>query len=1026
MGLRRRFLLAPASFLLAVAFAATLAPAARAGFGARSFEAGTCRNDTCTYASVKGNSGEAYTQAAGHPPWGITTFELNSHSVAPVGSAVAQEPEGGALKRIRVDVPRGLAGDPEALPQCSRGTFDAGGCAAATQVGTTEMTAYAYVSAESLPTILEKLPLGLGELPIGKGTLPGTVGVDLPISGKVFNLTPEPGLPLLFGIEVAEDAPIVSPVRLFLEGHVAWSSDYHEYFEIVGVPPEVEVAGGIKSPLKVLKSKLNFNGRAGEGNFLTMPSICSSSVEARLELESWSGQTSVTHTHTPIGVSGCGAVPSAASVSVIPQTAAPDEPDGASVPVKVPQNVGPEQINTSDVQTASVTLPEGLTLNPSAARGLGTCAPAQIGIGTTSPVTCPAASRIGTVSIETDLPAHSLTGGVYLGDPSGGPIKGPPFTIYIDAESVYGVSLRLAGLVQPNPTTGRLNATFSENPELPFSELALTMKGGPQAPLANPITCANEPSEWDFTPYSQGAPAARGANPFAIVGCASPLPFAWSQSTASAPGRAGAFGNTSYTFNLARPHAQQYLAHLATTLPPGLVGAIPAVPRCHEPQAAHGDCPADSKIGSANVTVGVGPEPYAFSGPVFLTDAYGGDPFGLSIPIAAHAGPFEFGTIVTRAGVGVNPSSARVVVTSSLPTVVEGVPLRLRTLSVAVNHPNFLYAPTNCGKLASESLLTSTFGTNNLVSSPFSVRECNKLAFTPKLSVETNSHVTKADGAGLKVTITQPPHQANIASVVTALPLAVSTRQSTLNQACPEATYAANPHSCPPGSEVGNASAVTPTLPVTLSGPAYLVSHGGAAFPDLDVLLEGDGVRVILVGHTRIHDGITSTSFDTVPDVPISRFVLSLPTGPHSALTAYGVNLCAKALLMPTTITSQSGIQLKRNTHLAVAGCRKGKAKTHARRLLRILRTRTAAHAVIVKVKASAAGVIIASGRYLKTTERKVRSAMTVSITVPLSSRGRAALSRGRSLKIPLRLTLRPAKRGEHPSSVTAMVALRR
>jgi hypothetical protein len=862
------------------------------------------------------------------------------------------------------------------------------------------MTAYAYVSAESLPGLREKLPVGLGSLPIGKGIVPGTVGVDLPISGKVFNLTPAPGLPLLFGIEVAEDAPIVSPVRIFLEGHVAWWSDYHEYFEIKGVPAEAELAGGIKSPLEVLKSKLNFNGRAGEGNFLTMPSVCSSSVEARLELESWSGQTSVTYTHTPLGVSGCGAVPSAASVTVIPQTPAPDEPDGASVRVSVPQNVGPEQINTADVRTASVALPEGLTLNPSAARGLGTCAPAQIGIGTSNPVTCPAASRIGTVSMETDLPAHSLTGTVYLGDPSGGAIKGPPFTIYIDAESVYGVSVRLVGLVQADPATGRLNATFSEAPELPFSELTLTMKGGAQAPLANPVTCATLPVNWLFTPYSQGAPPATGSNPFAIHGCLSPLPFSWGQSTVRTPARAGAFGHATYTFNLLRGHAQQYLSRLSTTLPAGLVGDIPSVPLCREPQAARGTCPASSKLGSAHVTVGVGPEPYGFSGPVFLTGPYGGAPFGLSVAIPTQAGPFDFGTVVTRAGIDVNPSTARIVITSALPTVVEGVPLRLRSLSIAVDRPKFLYDPTNCGALATESLLTSTFGASDLTSSPFSVRDCDKLAFTPTLRVESNAHTTKEGGASLKITITQPPHQANIASVVTALPLQLSVRDSTLQLACVDAAFAADPHSCPPGAEVGTATATTPTLPGVLHGPVYLVSHGGAAFPDLDVVLEDLGVRVILVGHTRIHGGITTTTFSTIPDVPVSRFTLTLPTGPHSALAAVA-SLCAKPPVMPTAITSQSGIQLKHNTRVSVAGCaHKGAHRSHGRRLFRVLSYKLVGDALSVHIKAYTAGTITLSGRYLKTTSRRLRRAVALTLRVPLTARARTVLHDRRALRV--------------------------
>ena len=156
--------------------------------------------------------------------------------------------------------------------------------------------------------------------------------------------------------------------------------------------------------------------------------------------------------------------------------------------------------------------------------------------------------------------------------------------------------------------------------------------------------------------------------------------------------------------------------------------------------------------------------------------------------------------------------------------------------------------------------------------------------------------------------------------MVTQLPLQLPSRLTTIQKACAEATYAANPFACPVGSRVGTATVTTPVLPGSLSGPAYLVSHGGAAFPDLDLLLEGDGVRVILEGNTNIKGGVTTSSFTSIPDVPVSSFVLDLPTGPNSALAANG-SLCAHALIMPTTITAQSGAQVKQNTEISVAGC---------------------------------------------------------------------------------------------------------
>ena len=377
------------TLLLALASVALLAgafaPAARASFGVEehNFEAVTCVTSSCMYAGIEADHAEAYTQAAGHPPVGVTTFEFN-HKKALLG----EEPEGN-VKNIRVDLPPGLAANPEALSRCPISAFEKNECKAATQAGTNELTVY-------------------------------DDGANLTIPGTVYNLEQPPGLPLDFGIDVSVE-PLVN-VHIYLEGHVSWNTDYHEYFEIDNVPKEGVVAG-VKVPLAVLKSKLIFNGRAGEGDFLTLPSVCSNSTTSHLRVESYEGQVSETNTTTPVGVEGCDKVPFAPTATVTPAAgeSGSDQPDGATTEVNASQYAGPEEINTADIQDAHVTLPEGMTLNPSAARGLGVCTAGQIGIGTTNPVTCPASSNVGTVTIETDLPPHSLTGNVYLGSPGGGP-----------------------------------------------------------------------------------------------------------------------------------------------------------------------------------------------------------------------------------------------------------------------------------------------------------------------------------------------------------------------------------------------------------------------------------------------------------------------------------------------------------------------------------------------------------------------------------------------------------------------------
>jgi hypothetical protein len=976
---------------------ALIAPAAaQAAFGPESFEAATCVNNTCTYSSVEANHKEAFTQAAGHPPWGITTFVMK-HS----GSNV----EGASVKRIRVDVPPGLAANPEApTPKCDKAQFEANpkGCPASSVVGSTEMEAIAE-------------PLG--------------IPLSLPsLSGTVYNLNAPPGLPLDFGIAVEPSGELVSPIRLFLEGHVEWSSDYHEFFVINNVPNEATVNAllPVKAPLKVLKSKLNFNGRAGQGNFLTLPSVCSSTTTSFLELESYAGEITHTETHTPVGVEGCDKVSFSPSTTVEPEGGAgsqPDGPDGATTVVQVPQKVKATEINTSDIQDAHVTLPEGLTLNPSAAHGLEACSAAQIGIGTRNPVSCPAGSRVGSVAIETDLPPGTLKGSVFLGSPSGGPITDPPYTIYLDAESNVDVSVRLQGTVAPDPSTGRLTVSFEHNPQLPFSDLRLTLNGGDHAPLANPLTCGAASTDFNFTPYT-GRAAATGSTPFAPSGCPASPPFALAQSTATSAPNAGAY--TTYTFNLARGDGNQYLGKISTVLPAGLVGAIPSVTLCEGAQAQAGTCAAASQIGTATASVGAGGDPYAFTGPVFLTGPYAGAPYGLSIPIHAAAGPFDLGDVVTHATINVDPHSSRVVVaTTDLPSIFKGVPLRLRNINVAVNRKNFLFNPTNCGPLSTDSVLSSTLGTTQGLSSPFAVGNCSALPFKPNFSAATSASTNptqlKANGAALRVNLLQNAHEANIHSVVADLPKSLPSRLTTLQKACLAATYEANPFSCPPGSKVGSATVSTPVLPAPLKGPAYLVSHGGEAFPDLDLLLEGDGgVRVILESKTDIKGGITKSTFGSIPDVPVSSFVLELPEGANSALTAVGT-LCTQTLTMPTTITAQSGAVIKQNTPIAVGGCTgHGKGKTR----IKILSKKIKHNKLVLRVQTFAPGRVSVKNRNLRTTFRKFAKAGKFTIKVPLSRKGVKG-QRAHKLKFKARVGFLPKSKAESISVAFTQVGVR-
>jgi hypothetical protein len=322
---------------------------------------------------------------------------------------------------------------------------------------------------------------------------------------------------------------------------------------------------------------------------------------------------------------------------------------------------------------------------------------------------------------------------------------------------------------------------------------------------------------------------------------------------------------------------------------------------------------------------------------VFLTGAYKGAPFGLSVVVPAVAGPFNLGNVVVRAAIDVDPHTAQITVKADpLPTILDGVPLDVRTVNVAIDRPGFMFNPTSCEPLAVNGALSSTQGISVPVSSRFQAANCQALPFHPVFTVSTQASTSKKQGASLSVKYISGAGQANTHSVAVTLPKALPARLTTIQQACTETAFAANPASCPAGSDIGIATATTPILSSPATGPTYLVSHGGAAFPDVVIVFQDEGVTLDLLGSVNIKHGITSSTFATVPDAPISSFQLSLPEGPHSGLAANlpskaKGNMCGQNLTMPTTITGQNGAQIKQTTKIAVTGCGKAKPKKKAK-----------------------------------------------------------------------------------------------
>ena len=681
----------------------------------------------------------------------------------------------------------------------------------------------------------------------------------------------------------------------------------------------------------------------------------------------------------------CEGVPFSPSINLSPTTQAASTPTGLNVDVHVPQATlldGGSRAE-SDVRATTVTLPAGVELNPGSANGLEACPenaeggvkgigfeglgssndpfspstltpePLRFSPGTPKrlrtpgePPECPNGSKMGTVVVHSPLLKNPLTGSVYLASPAPLHEGGRnPFNslvaLYIIAEEPESeIVVKIAGEVKLDPNTGQISSTFENTPQVPFEDFEVNFDSGPRASVSTPPLCGSYAAGASFTPWS-GAPPYPSSSAFQVTsgpgggGCPSGQPFGPSLTAGTEVLQAGAF-DPPFSVTIGRPDGHQALKSVSVTLPPGLAAMISSITPCPEPQASLGTCGPESLIGHATAVSGFGPDPFtAPTGAVYFTGPYNGAPFGLSIVTHAVAGPFDLGEVVVRSSISINRSTAAVTINSALPTIVQGVgressgvPLQLKAVNVVVDRPGFQFNPTNCTPMKITGTLGGAGGAAAGVSAPFQVKNCSKLPFHPTFEASTEGRTSKSEGASLKVRVTSGPGQANIGKTSLTLPIALPSRLTTIQKACAEAAFEANPASCPEGSNIGTAIVHTPVLKKPLSGPAYLVSHGNAAFPDVEFVLQGEGITLVLDGKTDIKKGITYSRFETLPDAPVSVFETTLPRGPHSALTSNvpvsaKYSLCSTKLVMPTTITGQNGAVVQQNTNIKVTGCAK-------------------------------------------------------------------------------------------------------
>ena len=643
---------------------------------------------------------------------------------------------------------------------------------------------------------------------------------------------------------------------------------------------------------------------------------------------------------------------------------------------------------------------------------------------------CPQASKIGTVEVTTPLLGHSLPGSVYLAEQEHNPF-GSLFAIYLVVDDpATGVIVKLAGEVEPDEATGQVTSKFVENPQLPVEDIKVDLFGGQRAPLVTPASCGPATTNAQLTPWSTGK--AVSASSTFNFGENEPCPPAgFKPSLFAGATSAQAAASSTFVMGVSRGEHEQYFHRVSVTLAPGLLATLNGVPRCGETEANAGTCPAASQIGEASAAVGVGEPYWVTGGKIYLTGPYEGDPFGLSIAVPAVAGPFNLGTQVVRAGIQINPATAQPTVTTSptgayaIPAILKGVPLYIREIRASINRPGFMVNPTNCATLETTGTITATPAVNSTsetsapVSAPYQAANCATLPFKPQLTASAGGHGSKVGGTNLNIKVlTAGVGQADIAKLHIQFPKELSSRLTTLQKACTEKVFVANPASCGPDSVIGHAIVHTPLLSSPLTGPAYLVSHGGAAFPDVEFVLQGEGVEVVVDAKTDIKNGITYSYIESAPDAPFTSFETEFPSGPDSVFTPNVSNqekysLCAQALTMPIEMTGQNGATLKQNIKIAPTGCANA---------LRVISKKLgpAGKTLTLSVEVPAAGKLTASGKGLKRTSKTATARQIVSLSISLTKAGAAKIARHKSVKVKVNLAFAPSSGKKLTSSFSA------
>jgi len=894
--------------------------------------------------SIRDGAGNPLTAAGSHPSTLRTDVDFNIHSDPSVflGSNLPFED----AKDVAVDLPPGLLGSVRGLGRCTPEELTSGPSPLTPQ-----------------PSCPRSSQVGMAVVRVSDGEFAN------PFNQPVYNMVPSPNVAARFAFVILGQVVVLdTSVRSLPDGGyglVVRSVDAPQGLTIAGT--SVSLWGVPADPIHDAQRFCPGTGAPGcsadvePRALLRTPTSCSSEApEFDLRTDSWQHQgnfaTASYRTHEApgypypreegpagemhrvwgpeVGVDGCGEVPFEPSLKVEPTTQAADSPTGLSVDLGLPSDCWEsmatpqeveESICQSDLKAAEVTLPEGMSLNPSAAGGREACSPAQVGL--TSPiaggnpvfdeaaVSCPDASKVGTVEIATPALDDPLKGSLYLAQQGQNPF-GSLLAMYLVAEG-SGVRIKQAGKISLDPKSGRLTTSFDNAPQTPFSNIHLDLYGGPRAALRTPAACGTYTTNATLTPWSGNGAVQRQSSFQVTTGCGGGFDPKLQAGTENP--LAGTY--SPFNLQLTRSDGMQEFKSLQVSLPPGLVGALKGYSYCPDAtlaaisdalgsgraQEASPSCPGSSFVGTATVGAGAGANPfYTSAGRAYLAGPYKGAPVSLAVVAPAVAGPFDLGSVVVRNAIHVDPTSAQLTIDSDpLPTILHGIPLDLRDIRI---HYNQTLNPTSCEPFRVGSTVTSVQGATATPGVHFQAAGCDRLGFKPRLTLKLKGGMKRSDFPALTAVMRPRLGDANAGRLQVTLPHSEFLAESHLGTVCTRVQFAAD--DCPAKSIYGRVSATSPILDNPLTGKVYLRSSDHL-LPDLVLALRGPAnqpIEIDVVGRIdsdkRTHG--LRTTFEGLPDAPLTKVVLKMRGGEKSLLEN-SIDICRHPQRASAAMVGQNG-----------------------------------------------------------------------------------------------------------------------